>query len=435
MNVPWIVFVARRYFKAKRRDRGIASGLLSVAGIAVGVMTLLSVLAVMNGFQMGFIEDILEVSSYHLRVSPAEAGGTVEELTDTIAALRPVLSAVPFAESKTLIIGNFTEPRACAVRGVPPDVMSRDGGFREQVEMVRGAFDIEDGASIVLGDELARYLGVRVGERVSLLTVPSRPSLLMRPEERSFRVSGVFRTGYYEYDVGLGFVGLSTMRDISPRTPVRIGVKLRNRFRDRSVRLAVQQAVGERAVAVASWREYNRAFFGALRMEKLLMTVLLGLIFVVVGVNIYHSLRRSVYERIEEIGVLKATGASGGTLMGVFVVDGVLIGGSGAVLGLVLGLLVAYNVNQIFAVTEILVNGLLAVVQQVFAPFVGGGGDGFSLFSPMYFYLTEVPATVLFGETLLIFVFAVLSAVAAAYFASKHIVRIKPAQVLRYERT
>jgi lipoprotein-releasing system permease protein len=435
VNVPWIVFVARRYFKAKRRDRGIASGLLSVTGIAVGVMALLSVLAVMNGFQMGFIEDILEVSSYHLRVSPAESAGSVEELADEVVGLGSVLSAVPFAESKTLILGSFRDPRACAVRGVPQDIMLRDRGFREQVEVVRGAFDIEDGDSIVLGDELARYLGVRVGETVSLLTVPTRPQLLMRPEERIFRVTGVFRTGYYDYDVGLGFVELSTMQGIFPQTPVRIGVKLRNRFRDRSARLVVEEALGGRAATVTSWREYNRAFFGALRMEKLLITVLLGLIFVVVGVNIYHSLRRSVYERIEEIGVLKATGASGGTLMGVFVVDGILIGGSGAVLGLVLGLLVAYNVNQVFAVAEALVNALLAVVQQVFAPFVAGEGGGFSLFSPMYFYLTEVPATVLFGETLLIFVFAVLSSVAAAYFASKHIVRIKPAQVLRYEQT
>jgi lipoprotein-releasing system permease protein len=435
VNIPWIVFVARRYFKAKRRDRGIASGLLSVAGIAVGVMTLLSVLAVMNGFQMGFIEDILEVSSYHLRVSPRQSTDGVEELAGEIAALAPVLSAVPFAESKTLIIGSFRDPRACAVRGLPPDVMVRDQGFRKQVSMVRGGFDIEDGESIVLGDELARYLGVRVGETVSLLTVPSKPSLLMQPEERRFLVTGVFRTGYYDYDVGLAFVRLSTVRSIFPRTPVRVGVKLRNRFRDRSVRYAVEQAIGTSAADVTSWRDYNRAFFGALRMEKLLMTVLLGLIFVVVGVNIYHSLRRAVYERIEEIGVLKATGASGGTLMGVFVVDGVLIGGSGAVLGLVLGLLVSHNVNQVFAVVESLVNSLLGVVQQVFAPFVQGSGGDFSLFSPMYFYLTEVPATVLFGETLLIFVFAVLSAVAAAYFASKHIVHIKPAQVLRYEHT
>jgi lipoprotein-releasing system permease protein len=162
--------------------------------------------------------------------------------------------------------------------------------------------------------------------------------------------------------------------------------------------------------------------------------VLIGLIFVVVAGNIYQSLRRSVYERTEEIGVLKALGAAPDSIRLIFIFEGAFIGVAGAGLGLLLGFLVSGRINEIFTLAEGAANFFIDLVNTAVKPyFPGGGGREISLFSPAYFYLSEVPSRVLFREALMIYGFAVLSATLAAYFASRRISSIKPAEVLRYE--
>jgi lipoprotein-releasing system permease protein len=161
------------------------------------------------------------------------------------------------------------------------------------------------------------------------------------------------------------------------------------------------------------------------------MMLLLGLIFVVVGVNIYQSLKRRIVERTEEIGILKALGARPESVQAVFVLEGLLIGIVGATIGTLLGLLVSENVNETFQVAEALVNGVGRMFQWVMQSV--GSGRHFALFSPTYFYLDEVPSRVLFPEVLGIFLFAVLSSTLAAYVASVRTARIRPAAVFRFE--
>ncbi|MFW5826140.1 MAG: ABC transporter permease, partial [bacterium] len=214
----------------------------------------------------------------------------------------------------------------------------------------------------------------------------------------------------------------------------RIGVKLDERFRDRLVARRIRSALPE--ARVESWREYNRAIFGALRLEKTMMMVLVGLIFIVVAVNIYQSLRRSVVERTEEIGVLKALGAPPRPLQLVFVLEGLMIGLAGGLSGLVLGLAVSLNINAIFRAAEFVVNAVAGAGQWITAFFAGGGADGgatFSIFNPAYFYLEEVPAVVVPVEVAGVVLFAVASATVAAYAASRRVSEIAPADVLRYE--
>ena len=145
------------------------------------------------------------------------------------------------------------------------------------------------------------------------------------------------------------------------------------------------------------------------------MMVLIGLIFVVVGFNIYHGLRRAVRERFEEIGVLKALGATDGAVRSVFLAEGLAIGLAGSALGLALGLLASANVNGLFRAVEWLVNAAGALLARLAAPI----GERFSLFSPAYFYLSEVPSRVLLPEAFLVVLFALGSCAAAAGFAAR----------------
>jgi lipoprotein-releasing system permease protein len=433
MNRSWILLVAGRYFKTRRKERGHIASLLSVAGIAVGVMTLVAVLAVMNGFQISTIDAILELNSYHLRVGSREA--LPDERIRAIRNLPGFEAVFPFAEVQTLIRGQYPDPQVCVLRALPENITSLDPQLENHLTMVQGTFNLSGAKTLIIGSELARFLGVNAGDRVSLLNLSGGDFADLKPENLLYRVAGIFKSGYYEYDLGWGFISLDNAEDfLPPKAENYLAVKLKDRFRDREAERAATAALSPFEGRVVSWREYNRAIFGALRVEKVLMMVIIGLIFVVVAGNIYQSLRRSVYERTEEIGVLKALGAGPDSIRLIFVLEGAFIGTAGAGIGLFLGFLVSGRINEIFALAEGAANFFIGLVNAAVKPyFPGSGGREISLFSPAYFYLSEVPSRVHFEEALMIYFYAVLSAILAAYFASRRISTIKPAEVLRYE--
>jgi lipoprotein-releasing system permease protein len=439
-----VLHVAARYVRTRRRDRGNASALLSVAGIAVGVMTLTVVLAVMNGFQLGFIDSIVEVSSYHLQLRPVQgeaAAARVPEISPSIAAaLRAapsVTAVVPFVERQALIVGTFQRPRACVVRAVPPDLLALDPVQARMLAMSDGAFDLRAPRSVVLGSELAAIMGARTGDVVSLVSYGGGADGRPVPRRDSFRVTGIFRTGYFDFDAGLLFISLSTADDLyggGEQLPRTWGVKIFDRFNDARAMRGIAPLINGTGYAAESWRMYNRSFFDALFMEKLMMMLLVGLIFVVVGFNVYHSLRRSVYERMEEIAVLKAVGIPPRRIQSIFVLEGLFIGLIGGSVGIAAGLLLAVNVSGVFSGVEAVVNGILHAGRLLLAPFVGEESAGvFAIFSPRYFYLTNVPSRVFLSEAFLVCFFAVFACVGAAWGASRAVSRFSPAEVLRYE--
>lgn len=437
MNHRWILFAAARHIRSRRRERGHTAGILAVGGIAAGVMTLIVVLAVMNGFQLGTIEDILEINSYHLRVQPEQADvASQEALLERVRSVRGVSAAIPFTEIHALARGFYAQPSGLLIRAVPDSTAQVDPGFAARLPITAGRFGLSEPGSVVVGDDLADRIGLRVGDEVFVVNFGDEAQNLMQPEEVSLTVTGIFHTGYLEFDAGWAFTSLQTAAERLGADAARIwGVKLDNRFADR--RMASQIAAHDGIAEVESWRTYNRAIFGALRLEKTLMMLLVGLIFIVVGVNIHQSLRRSVAERTEEIGVLKALGGRPVALQLVFVFEGLMIGLSGGLLGTILGLLVAYNINAVFAFAErVLAAGadIIAWIVSVASPATQEAEPtDFRVFSPDYFYLDQVPTEVLLGELLGIFLFAVGSATVAAYVASRRVASIKPAEVLRYE--
>ncbi|MFP4643258.1 MAG: ABC transporter permease [Spirochaetales bacterium] len=436
-RIRWISEVGIRLIRSRREsDRNTASR-LSIAGIAVGVMALVAVLSVMNGFQLGTIEAMLEVNSYHLRIRGEAAEDIDGDDIDTIREIDGVRAVVPFSETETIARGFFETTRGAVVRSVPPDVLDRDPGMARTLDRVDGRLDFEESGTIMLGAELRRELGVRVGDTVSFVTLAPRSRGDDRssrvPREAHLTVSGSFRTGFFQYDSGWAFVSEQTAAETfgAGAGEQVVGIKLEDRFADGSQRQRVAAELGIDSEQVASWREYNRAIFGALRTEKVTMSVLLALIFVVVAANIYQSLRRSVHDRAEEISILKALGARPGDIQLVFVFEGLVIGFVGAFVGLSVGLLVAANVNAIFAGAELVANSVLDLAATLIGPIAGGGGV--ELFSPQIFYMTEVPVAIVFGEVVAIVFFAVAASAAAAWLASTRAAGVRPAEVLRNE--
>jgi lipoprotein-releasing system permease protein len=431
----WIWFVAARYIFRRRGNS--SSSVLAILGIATGVLALIVILSVMNGFQLGFIENILEVSSYHLRVESFPEERTQQAL-DVFRNIPGIDAALPFREFQALARGGRLAQQAVLIRGIPADAGDFDPGMIARLDFEDGLFDLSNPGSVLLGSELARRLGVKLGDELFLFSISN--ILSGESEEgagtETFVVRGIFRTGYYEYDSGWGFINIESAAAFSGAGPV-IGMKLKNRFQDRHFLEIVRRETGVmpdfQAAKFSAWRDYNRAFFGALRTEKLFMFILVGLIFIVVGLNIFQAQRRSVLEHREEIGLLRAVGGGEQAVRFVFVCDGALIGLSGAAAGLAAGLIIAFNISVFFTVIERLVNFFIGIL-NIFAKFFGAGAaNDFSVFAPAVFYITEIPSRVIPREVALIAMFGFFSALSAAWFASGKVSRIRPAEVLRDE--
>jgi len=431
----WIGFVSRRWFSARRESGGSAASVLAAAGIGVGVAALVVVLGVMNGFQLGFIESILEVSSFHVLVEDERAGPPDASLISRLGEERGVLSVLPFSESRCLIAAPDGRVMPLSVRSLPNDAAEIDPRMARAIGLEGPLFGarIEGDPGIVLGSELARYLGLTVGSRVELIAVYGSGEEGAVSRTARLRVERVFRSGYYDFDFGLAFMSFEDRASAFPSAgPVlySYGIKLRDRFADAPFVARLSQGYGLGPGRVQGWREYNRAFFGALRTEKTVMMILVGLIFAVVGVNIYHAMRRAVAEKTEDIAVLRATGASPEAVRRAFVLDGLAVGAAGAAAGLIVGLLIAVNVNEVFAIAEAVVNGLSYAASRLTR---AGASGNFRVFSPQYFYLMEVPVRVLFPETFFVAAAAVAAAGGAAAAASARVSRLSPLEALRDE--
>jgi lipoprotein-releasing system permease protein len=421
----WIFWTAFRHLLPRRREKGQAAFLFSVAGIALGVMTLVTVISVMNGFQQGFIGNLNEISSFHVRISPP-AGETV--LPDGVLPPKDTVAVVRFADARTIIQAEFASPRGAQIRAVETDIFARDAGLMERLTLVSGDWDLSGTGGILLATEQARHLRVLPGDTVSVMALVRDPSGRLSPRSVDFNVRGIFKSGYYEIDDSLGYISLTDGETLLGLTEPLWGIKIRNLTGDARYGRQVSRKLPD-GWSVTSWRDYNRSFFSALLAEKIMMIAVVGLVFVVVAVNLFQSLKRSVIERMEELAILKAMGGAPAGIRSIYLIQGLVISAAGGLAGTLSGILVAGNINRIFGAVETVVNGLLKILSVL----IPGMSADFSIYSSAYFYLTEVPVKIMGGDLAAIFILPVAFSVLAALLASGRVSSIRPAEVLRYE--
>jgi len=429
LKKSWILFVASRYiFKGRS-----SSPVLSILGIAVGVMALIIIIAVMNGFQLGFIESIIEISSYHIRIENFDET-KAEELQKIILSVPGTVAAIPFKEFQALARGNRSGQQAVMVRGLKNDTLDIDKAMGKKLDFEEGYFDLSSGRNVLLGAELAARMGLYIGEVINLYSITGLFSSSDEGSQNDYIVKGIFRSGYYEYDYSWAFININNNSFLENESDLKMGIKIANRFKDKYMLEQIKKKLSDyKNIKISSWREYNRSFFGALRTEKLFMFILVGLIFIVVGLNIFQAQRRSVLQRSDEIGLLRAVGGNEKAVQFIFVIDGAVIGLAGAVIGLVVGLLIAMNIQTVFTFVEYLVNSFLGIIQNLLVGLGYEFSEDFKVFSTKVFYIKETPSRILPLEVLFIFIFGFLSALVAGWIASRKITKIQPAEVLRYE--
>ena len=406
-SLKWIFEVSRRFARIDRKGRTSATSFLSTLGICFGVMTLITVVSVMNGFQSYSINPIMEISSAHLRVTEIPD----ENFTDFLdfCAENPKIACVsPFYESQGLIVGRKNKQSAAVIRAVEPNIREIDKGFGAQVQVSLGKFNLENPDGIVLGRALANELGVTVGSAVNLLALAGGKDVALISQHRQFTVTGLFDCNYVDIEQSYGFISIEAAKKYfgTESLPV-YSIKLKNYGNDVSVLSEIKQEFPD--VKVQSWREFNKSFFGALRIEKNILMLLVCIIFVVVGINIYNGMRRLVFEKRQEISILSALGGTKNEIKAIFIMRGFTSGVAGAFFGLVLGLLICVNIKPIFD----------------FA--------GFVTQNYMFTIFAQIPAKIVFREVFFITLFGIAAPLWASWQASKNILDMKVAEVLHDE--
>lgn len=406
-SLKWIFEVSRRFARIDRKGRTFATNFLSTLGICFGVMTLITVVSVMNGFQAYSINPIMEISSAHLRVTEIPEGQLTDFL-DFCAENSKISCVTPFYESQGLIVGRKNKQSAVVIRAVEPNIREIDKGFGAQVQVSLGKFNLEKPDGIVLGRSLANQLGVTVGSAVNLLALAGGKDVALISQNRQFTVTGLFECNYVDIEQSYGFVSIEAAKKYFGKELLPVySIKLKNYENDVSVLSEIKQEFP--GIKVQSWREFNKSFFGALRIEKNILMLLVCIIFVVVGINIYNGMRRLVFEKRQEISILSALGGTKNEIKSIFIMRGFTSGVAGAFFGLVLGLLICVNIEPIFD----------------FA--------GFITQNYMFSVFAQIPAKIVFREIFFITLFGIASPLWASWQASKNVLDMKVAEVLHDE--
>jgi lipoprotein-releasing system permease protein len=343
MNVP--LWIAVRYLRS-RPTSGFITLLtgISIAGVALGVTALLTVLAVMNGFE-GEVQTRIAGTDAHVMLLGDNTAGVEggESLADTIARQPGVAGCAPFTYAKAMAFRDgVTE--GVVVKGVD---LARERGVTTIASHIRPALDsipqvtLSGEPGIVLGSELAAQLGARTGDRVLLATLRGDPRAAFGyvPRLKAFRLVGVFTSGLFTYDSSVGFTSIPTSQSFFELGDRVTGVAIR------LVDMFDAPAASERLLAVAhrpglranNWIEMNRNLFTWMKLEKTVMFIILALIVLVAAFNIVSTLFMVVLEKRRDIGVLKSMGATPGFILRIFLLEGLMIGGAGTLLGAVLG--------------------------------------------------------------------------------------------------
>ena len=431
-DLCWISAVSRRFARVDRKGRSAVTSALATLGICFGVMTLIVVMSVMNGFQMSFIDAILEVSSYHLRVVDVPSDEEAA-LVAACEADKRITACVPFYEAQALMTGGKGGAVAVNIRAADETMYSEDEGFREQLRIISGDFDFSEKDSIVLGSTLARNLGVHTGSSVNLLVLSGGSDVDLFSTDRLFTVAGVFTTGYSEINSSYAFVGTESASRYFGESAKKIwGIKLKNYDDDLKSITNIKNSLGwadESKPQIQSWRTFNRTFFGALRIEKNMLLLLVALIFVVVAINIYNGMRRLVFERRTEIAVLSAMGARKVGIKSIFIMRGFLMGTLGALAGLFLGLLISFNTDLVFTIAA----KLMYALQYLTTAITNHENLQYVQVNSSYSLYASIPARVFPAEVAAITLFGVFSPLVASWAASRNVLKMTVAEVLHNE--
>ena len=414
MFKPIPVAIGLRYLRAKRRNGFISFiSLASILGIALGVTVLITTLSVMSGFQREIRDRMLQMTA-HATVSAA--GDAMQDWPHAVAVAKRdprVEGAAPYVDIQALIEGVRNQP--AMIRGVIPAEEKKVSVLAEK--MKRGSVDsLTPGSfNIVLGQELALWLGVSQGDSVVVMLADAQSTPMGAVAKmKRFKVSGIFEAGYNEIDKGLAVVNMSDLQRVLKMGDGVTGVRLKLYDMDQSWNVARDLAENLRGpYRISDWTSENANLYSSLKMEKTVMGILLSLIIAMGAFNLVSSQVMLVTDKQADIAILRTLGLTPRGVMQVFMVQGSLIGIIGTVLGVLGGVLLTINLESI-----------LSLIESTF---------NITLLPPDVYYITGLPYDLQGSDVAVIAMIALIMSFLATLYPAWRAARTDPAEALRYE--
>jgi lipoprotein-releasing system permease protein len=418
MQTPYELILGWRYTRAGRATRrngfiSFISG-VSMLGIALGVAALIVVLSVMNGFQKEVRDRMLGVLSHIELYAPG--GEAIPDLASVMATVKQhpeVVGVAPFVGAQALM-ARGEDMKGAIVRGIDPALepqvadLAKDLAQTVLPRLVPGEF------GVILGGELARSLGVGMGDTVTLIAPSGQvtPAGVV-PRVRQMNVVGTFDSGHYEYDSALALLHQDdAARIFRVEGPTGVRIKIRDLYQAREVAVSLAGQLPE-GLLIKDWTRQNRTWFAAVQLEKRMMFIILTLIVAVAAFNLVSTLVMTVTDKRADIAILRTLGASPKSIMGVFMVQGAMVGVIGTGLGLLLGLGIAFNIDTIVPALE--------------------RALGASFLPQDVYLISRMPSDPQRADILPIAVISLALSFVATIYPSWRASRVNPAEALRYE--
>lgn len=410
------LFIGLRYTRAKRRNHFISFiSLISLLGITLGMTALITVMSVMNGFQKEVRTRILGVAS-HIQVSGVE--GTLtnwRQVADETIKHPQVEAAAPYVGAQGMVsYGQVV--RGVMVRGILPDLEEKVADLARM--MVSGELDelVPGEFGIVVGMELARALGVSRGDKIVLISPQGQvtPAGIL-PRLKQFTVTGIFEAGHFEYDSALVLIHIADAQKLYRMEDDQVSgvrLKLHDLFQAPQVVRELVPLISQ-DTHISDWTRQHANYFRAIQIEKRMLSLILALIIAVAAFNIVSTLVMAVTDKQPDIAILRTLGASPRSIMKIFIVQGTLIGVIGTALGVIGGVLLAYNVSDV-----------IALVERVFSV---------QFLSREVYYISEIPSDPQTADIVTVAVVSFALTLLATIYPSYRASKVNPAEALRYE--
>jgi lipoprotein-releasing system permease protein len=408
--------VAARYLRARKGERfvSVIAG-FSLLGIALGVATLIIVMAVMSGFKTTLLNSILGLNG-HLGVYSSLSTGIPDYDADAakIRAVPNVVSATPIIEGQVLLTANGGNSGGL-VRGIEPADLRVLPSIANNIR-AGSLNDFAGNDVIVIGVTLAQRFGLGVGSRLTLLSPEGAVTAFGTvPRVRAYRIVAIFDAGMNEYNSAYVFIPLQAAQIFfqKPESVTEIQVMVKDPERVASVDRDIRAVMGNTPVRVIDWTQSNDSFFAAVTVEQNVMFLILTLIILVAAFNVVSSLIMMVKDKTGDIAVLRTLGASRGSIMRIFLMCGASVGITGTVTGTVLGVVFCLNIERLRQWLQ--------------------SATGTTLFDPEVYYLTHLPAKLEPGTVIQVVVMALVLSLLATLYPSWRAARTDPVEALRHE--
>ena len=417
MNLPYEAWIGWRYIRSSKRTSGSAGGFLSfisfasVAGIALGVWALIVVLSVMNGFQKEVRDRMLSVVA-HIEIFGADRPVPQWEGLLAEAKKHPrVVAGAPYVMAQAML-ANADAVRGSVIRGVLPEFEDKVAGLTVKSGSLG---DLRAGEfNVLLGNELARALGVSVGGKITLIAPQGNvtPAGVI-PRLKQFKVAGIFESGHFEYDSALALIALEDAQKLFRIEGVSgIRLKVDDLYEAPIIARDLTRIVtGD--VLIRDWGRINRNWFAAVQVEKRMMFIILTLIVAVAAFNLVSSLVMTVTDKRADIAILRTLGATPGAIQRIFMIQGSVSGTFGTLLGAGAGIITALNLDTWVPAIERLI--------------------GVQILAKDIYFINSLPSDPRMGDISLIIAVALLMSLVATLYPSWRAARVQPAEALRYE--